>query len=141
LALLFLVSVAGCTDNGIGRKCIAFVGDAGIPSNAQTLLSSPALECPTRLCLIQTSQGMIDRATCTAQCMTNDDCSMAVAGSASDQLCPSGFVCAVATVTGAFKCKKLCICHDDLVCGVNGDADGGVITPSSCPNPSPVPGC
>src|SRR5579871_830019 len=140
-ALLMIGSLSGCTDNGVGRKCIAFLGDAGIPSNSATLLSSPALECTSRLCLVQTGAGQINRATCTAQCQTNDDCANATLGTGMDQLCASKFVCAVATVTGSFKCKTVCICQDDLVCGQNSDADGGVITPPSCPNPSSAPSC
>jgi hypothetical protein len=51
-------------------------------------------------------------------------------------------VCAVAKIEGAFECKLVCVCRDDLVCGVNGDADGGVITPAICPNAtSPKPAC
>jgi hypothetical protein len=140
-SLLLLACLAGCTDRGIGRPCIFFAGDLGIPQGSATLLSSPALECPSRLCEIQIDNGMLARTTCTDQCTTDDDCSQATIGSGGDRLCGSKFVCAVAVVTGGFKCKKVCVCHDDLVCGVNSDADGGVITPVGCPNPSPSPPC
>jgi hypothetical protein len=94
------------------------------------------------LCLVQTLPGGNPaRATCTAQCATDADCQSATTGNSSDGLCDTSFVCAVATVTGAFKCKTICVCKSDLVCGVNGDGHGGVITPSECPNPSPAPSC
>jgi hypothetical protein len=140
-ALMLIASLAGCTDNGIGRKCIEPVADLGLSPGNHTLLSSPALECPTRLCLIETTQDFVDRSVCTGQCLTDTDCQQATIGNASDGLCPSSFVCAVATVQGAFQCKKVCVCRDDLVCGLNSDASGNVITPAACPNPSPKPNC
>jgi hypothetical protein len=82
------------------------------------------------------------RSTCTQLCETNEDCENANTGLARDGLCPSQFVCAVAAIAGAFRCKKMCVCKDDLVCGTNGDADGGVITPPSCPGfTGKVPTC
>ncbi|MSP59382.1 MAG: hypothetical protein EXR72_03395 [Myxococcales bacterium] len=132
------LAAVGCTDNGVGRKCIN-PSDAGIQGTA---VASPALECPTRLCLLQGEiGGAITRSTCTAECQTDEDCQNAVSGSAKEQLCNGGFVCAVSAVAGSFKCKKFCVCKEDLRCGFNSDLDGGVITPSSCPNPSPTPSC
>jgi hypothetical protein len=136
LAVVLFVGVTGCTDNGIGRKCINDNADAG--GGQGTLLSSPALECPSRLCLIQSSTA---RATCTIPCATDDDCKDAVTGSASDGLCDTNFVCAVATVVGSFKCKSICICKGDLQCGFNSDAAGNPIIPLTCPNASPAPTC
>jgi hypothetical protein len=135
--------VVGCSDMGVGRKCIIPTPDAGVLG---TQISSPALECPTRLCLIQgDTSGMVTRATCTAKCETDGDCASAVLqdpNKPDPQLCKSGFKCAVATTAGSLKCQKLCVCKEDLVCGVNGDADGGGITPMNCPNPTqPTPSC
>jgi hypothetical protein len=141
LLLLTSTFLAGCTDNGLGRKCIPMFGDAGVPPGSETFLSSPALECPTRLCLVETKAGMVDRAVCTAQCQTDADCQNGLIGNSSDQFCGSSFVCAVATIQGAFKCKTVCVCKDDLVCGVNGNGDGGAFTPAACGNPSPAPNC
>ena len=139
--LAVVVITAGCTDNGVGRKCINPSGDGGILGTA---VSSPALECPSRLCLLQgTGGGTPNRATCTIKCATNDDCAGASisAMGMNDGTCSSSFVCAVAAVAGAFKCQMMCICHEDLKCGYNSDADGGVITPSACPMSSPTPIC
>jgi hypothetical protein len=123
-----------CNPNSIGRPCVN-------PQNSAPLgtqVSSPALECPSRLCLLtppnassgMAGSGAIDggvRATCTASCDTNDDCDPETTA-----LCKAGFVCAVATQAGPFCCRKLCICKSDLVPGVNLDPDGGVQTPFSC---------
>jgi hypothetical protein len=140
-ALLASVFVMACSDMGVGRKCI-------VPENTMimgTLISSPALECPTRLCLVQGDlSGMAKRATCTAFCETDADCASAVlkGNGTDDLLCASSFKCAVATQAGSVKCKKMCVCKDDLECGVNEDGDGGAITPATCPNPTkPTPTC
>jgi hypothetical protein len=130
--LLFVLS--GCNPNSIGRPCVNPLGDK--IDAGQVEVSSPALECPSRLCLIDDATGF-PRATCTAFCSTDADCSPETTA-----YCPSSYVCAVVTAQGhSFGCRKLCVCHDDLVCGFNSDADGGVITPPACPNPSPTPHC
>ena len=136
--LVGLVVGAGflaCNPNSIGRPCVN-------PTNAAPLgtqVSSPALECPSRLCLIQpSSTGVGDgsvnaRSTCTATCETNDDCdaeTRSLCISASGQRL--NYVCAIATTVGSFCCKKLCVCPLDLVDGVNKAPDGGIITPSAC---------
>jgi hypothetical protein len=122
-----------CNPNSIGRPCV----NPGGQAVEGTQVSSPALECPSRLCLIQppnastgnvgSSDGGAFRATCTASCEHDDDC---VAETKED--CKAGFVCAVATQAGPFCCKKLCICRTDLVQGTNVNADGGTIEPFSC---------
>jgi hypothetical protein len=135
--MLFAVAATGCTDNGIGRKCISTIGDGGAGQGTQ--LSSPALECPTRLCLIQNATA---RATCTMPCTTDDDCKDAITGSASDGLCDTNFVCAIATVVGSFACKSICICKGDLTCGFNSDSMGNTTIPQPCPNATvPAPTC
>jgi hypothetical protein len=152
-ALVLCALVAGvvavgffaCNPNSIGRPC---VNPAGSAVNG-TQVSSPALECPSRLCLIQppgastgTTSGTDGgpRATCTATCGSDDDCSPETTA-----FCPAGFVCAVATDTGAgFCCRKICVCRADLIPSFNQDPqDGGVILPHACdPNTwrsSPTP--
>src|ERR1700748_117039 len=96
-----------CTPTSIGRPCV----NPGGQAVEGTQVSSPALECPSRLCLIQPpnastgnvggSDGRGLRATCTAECENNGDCT---AETKAD--CPSGFVCAVATQAGPYCCKK-----------------------------------
>jgi len=138
---------AGCSNNGVGRKCIIPNPDAGIPGGGSQF-STPALECPTRICLIQGDQsGAFTRSTCTAQCETDSDCANAVLSDpGSDKrdplLCPTHYKCTVVNTVGSYKCKKFCVCHDDLVCGMTSDADGGAITPAGCENPTtPPPSC
>ena len=71
---------AGCNDLGVGRKCLYANsnGDGGVSG---TTISSPSLECMSRLCYLQ--QGMMgnpDRTYCTAKCVTDDDCRFAKFG-------------------------------------------------------------
>jgi hypothetical protein len=84
----------------VGRPCIN--PTSGAPLGTQ--ISSPALECESRLCLIQPTP----RATCTANCVEDADC-----GAANLSQCAAGFVCAVALDTGPFRCQRLCVCKDD----------------------------
>src|SRR4051812_18739833 len=95
-----------CNPNSIGRTCVNPSGQAVLG----TQVSSPALECPTRLCLLQPSgsngQDGGDRATCTAPCDNDGDCDAETKAK-----CGAGFVCAVATEAGPFCCRKLCICR------------------------------
>jgi hypothetical protein len=129
-----------CNPNSIGRPCV----NPGGQAVTGVQLSSPALECPSRLCLIepagassgnvtQASDGGAFRATCTATCNSDGDCSPET-----NQYCqdatgkPLGFVCAVASSSGPFCCKKVCICRGDLVPNFNQDVDGGAALPFVC---------
>ena len=121
---------AGCSDNGVGRRCEFAGGDGGISG---TTISTPSLECFTRLCYLKEGQmGGAPRQVCTAKCNTDDDCKPNLIGESSRGFCPTKFVCAVASPAGNFKCQKLCICHDDLQTNINSDADGGVMCPNAC---------
>jgi hypothetical protein len=127
------VGILACNPNSIGRPCVNAQGSAV----GGTQISSPALECPSRLCLIQPpnassgTSGDTDggaRATCTAPCGSDSDCDPETTA-----FCKAGFVCAVAADTGPFCCRKLCICRDDLIPGKNTDpVDGGTVVPFSC---------
>jgi hypothetical protein len=130
-ALVFLGCLAGCNPD-VGRPCTNPTSTT-VPVGG-ALVASPALECESRLCLIENQS--IQRQTCTEQCTSTAQCQ---ADTLTTNSCSSGFVCAVATVVGSFKCRMLCVCKDDLVCGVNRDGAGNVITPPGCPNPSPTP--
>jgi hypothetical protein len=139
VGLVVGVGLLACNPNSIGRPCVN-------PTNAAPLgtqISSPALECPSRLCLIQpgnsseitTGQdgGANARSTCTAGCESNDDCDAETRALCKDSSgVTHNYVCAVATTTGPFCCKKVCICPLDLVVGVNTSPDGGVVTPYAC---------
>jgi hypothetical protein len=141
MATLVGVGLFACNPNSIGRPCV----NPGGQAVTGVQLSSPALECPSRLCLIQpagassgnvtqASDGGAFRATCTASCNGDGDCSPET-----NDLCkdaagnPLGFVCAVAASSGPFCCRKICVCRGDLVPGFNRDpVDGGVILPTVC---------
>ena len=130
LAVLGTIGLLGCNPNSIGRPCINPAGTTVIG----TAVESPALECPSRLCLltagIATSAGDGGAAgVCTAECESNDDCD-----AETKKYCPSGFVCAVATSTSSFACKRVCICRSDLQPTFNSppELDGGVIKPCAC---------
>lgn len=121
-----LVGVAflACNPNSIGRPCVNPLGS----DVRGTQISSPALECPSRLCLIQPTGGTDGgaRATCTAACDDNGDCEAETTA-----FCQAGFVCAVASQAGPFCCRKMCVCRDNLVENLN-VVDGGVILPKAC---------
>src|SRR4029453_17148046 len=116
LLVAMLAGVVGlgyfaCNPKSTGRPCVNATG--AVPLGTQ--ITSPSLECPSRLCLIQppnTGTGTTGtdggvRATCTAPCSSDDDCAPETTA-----YCSSGFKCAVATDTGKFCCRKLCICID-----------------------------
>jgi hypothetical protein len=123
------VGFVSCNPNSIGRPCVNPLGS----DVRGTQISSPALECPSRLCLITPPSGSSDtdggaRATCTAECQSDGDC-----GEETDKFCKKKFVCAVAATAGPFCCRKVCICRDDLKAGENQDpVDGGAKLPTSC---------
>ena len=135
-ALLLCALVAGvvgaglfaCNPNSIGRPCVNPGGQAVLG----TQVSSPALECPSRLCLLQPPNARpVTPARRAATAEPSAPPAPPSASSDSDcdaettMYCKEGFKCAVATQAGPFCCKKLCICKSDLVEGVNVDADGG----------------
>lgn len=121
----------GCNPNSIGRLCVN--PQMSAPTGPQIV--SPALECPSRLCLIEPTTSTTEaqggsRNTCTAECGSDGDCD-----AETKDYCQSGFVCAIATQVGSFCCKKFCICKDDLQDGVNKMGEGDalqVITPYAC---------
>jgi hypothetical protein len=99
----------GCNPTSVGRPCV----DPGLhDTKAGTQIVAPALECPSRLCLIQPTAPDADisaRALCTASCESDDDCDAAPTAT-----CPSGFACAVPLTVGELCCKRLCTCRDGL---------------------------
>lgn len=125
IAMVALVATA-CTENPVGRKC--FIGtDAG--NAGQSIIASPALECPSRECLhvpLDTGKILPDDSEyadlCTAECESSDDCDKVP-----ESPCVSGFTCAIPVVTGPFCCRKKCICKDYLLI-----PDGGLPVPAAC---------
>lgn len=126
LLLAVALIATGCEENPVGRKC--FIGtDAG--NESQSVLASPALECPSRQCLhYPKATGKVppDGAEyadmCTAECSSNSDCDKVP-----ESPCVSGFTCSVAVQTGPFCCRKMCICKDYLLI-----PDGGIPVPAAC---------
>lgn len=132
-ALGLVGSVSGCTDLGVGRKCLATGTSQGDGGVVGTKIGSPSLECISRLCYQQQGMnGQSDRLYCTARCVSDDDCKGGITSKEAGR-CQSNFVCAIAATVGDFACQSFCICQDDLVNGINQDpVDGGVICPQGC---------
>jgi hypothetical protein len=131
MGVLALGFVAACQDNHIGRPCLTNApADAGASGGAITVVSSPALQCPSRICLLPAAQGSVDvsnePAFCSAPCSTDDDCSDTDPGTK----CQKGFVCTWATTSGPFCCEKLCVCHDFV-----NEPMGGFLEPDTCTHP------
>ena len=136
LAAVALLPGAGCTDLGVGRKCLA-PGDV-----QQVQISAPALECMSRLCYLKADNStppVLQRSVCTARCTTDEDCKGALVGQDTG-LCGSSFVCAVASSVNLgtkeqnFACQAICICKDDLEPGKNKDStSGGMSAPAKMP--------
>jgi hypothetical protein len=114
-------ATAGCEDKHIGRPCLtnADAGSFGATGQHVTVISSPNLQCPSRICMLpydnNTAAMNHDGAFCTYSCETDDDCSDAETGSLSvsdDTRCKGNFICEIATTSGPFCCQKFCMCHD-----------------------------
>ncbi|MCP4446313.1 MAG: hypothetical protein GY811_13355 [Myxococcales bacterium] len=135
LSAVTMAFTSACSDNPVGRKC--FVGtDAG--NSAQSIIASPALECPSRQCLhypSDTDKELPDGSEfadlCTAECSSNDECDKVP-----ESPCVSGFECAVAVQTGPFCCRKMCICRDYMLI-----PDGGPVAPAACDPNNPANTC
>jgi hypothetical protein len=135
VVVLLWVGLSACDKNAIGRACVNPTGVA--PVGVQ--VSSPALECPSRLCLLEPFPAngpmslMTARATCTAGCMTDADCDAETQALCTDSKgVQHNYVCAVVTAVGTFRCQKLCMCPLDLKVNFNEAPDGGVETPDAC---------
>ena len=129
---------SSCTDNHIGRPCNTNV-DAGAQASSLAILSSPSLECPSRICLqpipagggnLSVAQQLMEGAMCTAGCSTDDDCSDSDPGT----LCKGGFICTWPTTSGPFCCEKMCVCHDLVF-----RPPGGIPEPTACMSPPTGP--
>jgi hypothetical protein len=107
LAPILLVAgslLAGCGQPAaIGNPC-----SVGSPGGSQEVtISTPALECASRICLQVGGGGPL----CTAACASDDDCvNLAPAAGAR---CRLGFTCRAASPFGAHPCQRLCLCRDD----------------------------
>jgi hypothetical protein len=121
LALLVVGVISGgmtCEDEHVGRPCELGTTPMGGSTGQIATLSSPALECPSRICLLPRSDTGNPQGTgplCTAACETSEDCADGETGPKNDPndgRCENGFVCMWPTTVSAFRCQKLCVCRD-----------------------------
>lgn len=122
-----LAALGACTENPVGRKC--FIGTTDGGNAGQSIIASPALECPSRECLRvplptgkQLPEGGELADLCTAECSSDDDCDRVP-----ESPCVTGFTCAIPVVTGPFCCRKKCVCRDYMLI-----PDGGLPQPAAC---------
>jgi hypothetical protein len=125
LAALVVSAGVSCEGNPVGREC--FIGTE-VENDSQAILSSPALECSSRICLHQPllttlPEGGRAADQCTAECESDDDCDRVP-----ESPCVKGFTCGVAVVVGPFCCRKFCICKDYVVVPDSGE----LATPAAC---------
>jgi hypothetical protein len=132
LTLLALVaSGAGCPENNhVGRPCEIGTVPIGGSNGQIATVSSPALECPSHICLHAGESAAGTGALCTAPCESNQDCEdgeRAAANDPADTRCRGGFACMWPTTVGSFACQKLCVCTDFV-----GAPPGGFTKPLAC---------
>jgi hypothetical protein len=82
-----------------GRAC-----STGLPAEHPTVLASPALECPSRVCLHVEGD---EAERCTARC---DDASDCIA--AAETSCDGEHVCVAPMDDGPFACETVCVCAE-----------------------------
>ena len=123
LGVLAGLTVAGCAEKHIGRKCVISVNsDAGPPDPNFVSVNSLALECPSRVCVLPAQQKNPNGtgALCTDGCSSDDDCSdgeKRTGTAAEDPRCSTSFVCRVIIPDlkdVPLSCKKICVCKDFL---------------------------
>ena len=142
-ALALMLLGTGCPGQGVGRPCDIGTTAAGGTSGQFATLSSPALECPSHICLLpgaekdprslaQMNEGVPGTGPlCTAICESNEDCEdgeKANEGNTADKRCRGGFACAWPTTVGAFACQRMCVCTDFVTPPM-----GGFKKPMNCP--------
>jgi hypothetical protein len=131
LVLPLFALVGGCEDKHIGRPCeLGAAVDAGSASGSTTTITSPALECPSRICILPGAQKTVDGTgpLCTAGCSSDGDC----ADGETDMTkggphCKTGFACMWPTTVGDFCCQKMCVCLDFVT-----EPKGGFTEPEIC---------
>jgi len=136
LFALATLSLGGaCEDKHVGRICELGTNspDGGSSGGSTAIISSPALECPSRICILpagDTGNVANTGPLCTAGCSSNDDCSdgeTGPKGNPTDRHCEQGFVCMWPTTVGDFACQKFCVCRDFVV-----EPMGGFKKPTVC---------
>lgn len=135
--MFFAVVSAGamtaCNEAPVGLNC--YIGNINA-GEGEAFISSPALDCQSRVCLHQPDQsGAVDDAKetdmCTNYCDSSEDC---VRHPQSE--CKTGFACMIPVVVGDFCCQKMCVCKDYIVV-----PDEGFTTPAACDPTGPSECC
>ena len=114
----------------VGRPCEIGTTAVGGASGQIATVSSPALECPSRVCLLGGQNTAGTGALCTAECESSEDCQdgeTAAMTDPTDTRCHGGFVCTWPTTVGAFACRKMCVCTDFVSA-----SGGGSTKPAPC---------
>ena len=142
LALVVFALGGACEDKHVGRPCMLGTAPMGGSSGSIATVSSPALECPSHICLLPgaekdpRSAAQITAMTsgtgplCTAHCESSEDCEDGEQGNATnadDKRCRNGFACTWPTTVGNFACQRLCVCRDFFQ-----EPPGGVRKPTVC---------
>ena len=134
LALAMFGLGGACEDKHIGRTCELGTMPMGGTSGSIATVSSPALECPSRICLLpgaETGNTQMTGPLCTATCESNEDCEDGETGpknDPNDAHCENGFVCMWPTTVGNFACQRFCVCRDFVA-----EPPGGFRKPTVCP--------
>jgi hypothetical protein len=114
--VLSALSIACGPAQHVGRPCEIGTPPVGGGSSGQiATVSSPALECPSRLCLLAGQNAAGTGALCTAECESSQDCEegeTADPNDPADRRCHGGFTCMWPTTVGGFACRKMCVCTD-----------------------------
>jgi hypothetical protein len=87
-----------------GRACAS-----GLDPAAATALASPALDCPSTLCLHVEGE---ETDLCTEGCGDASDCVTATVSA-----CDGDFACVAPMDTGPFACSKVCVCASAVPAG------------------------
>lgn len=130
---VFFLFVA-CSTNPVGNVCVieGFNVDPTETeieenSNSEAIVSSPALDCTSRVCLFQPNEagaaGGVNVPLCSDFCESASDCDRETSSP-----CETGFSCEVASTTGPLCCQRMCICNDFLFVPESGERE----EPSAC---------
>ena len=110
LVAAVLTGIGCAPDNHLGRPCEVGTTPLATTSGQVVTLSSPALECPSRICLLPSGASTPGTgALCTTGCASDADCEDGETGATSDPAdsrCKKGFACMWPTTVGAFACQK-----------------------------------
>lgn len=98
-----VLDASGPPGDAAASGCPCFTG---FQETDPTVVASPALECPTRICL-HIQDALVDR--CTARCEQPGDCI-----ASPESTCAGGFECVAPVRLGPFACQRMCVCVDDI---------------------------